>query len=74
MSAHHVRCANCRLPARMKNTYAYLHKERHYSDLTLFAGMLAVPVAIGLSFICMLDAYYSRRPLALPPHRHMHHH
>ncbi|EFN58623.1 hypothetical protein CHLNCDRAFT_140844 [Chlorella variabilis] len=62
-----------KLPARMKDTYSYLHNERHYSDLTLFAGMLAVPVAIGLSFICMLDAYYSRRPLALPPHVHMHH-
>ena len=47
----------------MKDTYAYLHHERHYSDLTLFAGLLAVPVAIGLSFICALDAYNSRRPL-----------
>jgi hypothetical protein len=35
----------------MKGTYAYLHHERHYSDLTLFAGLLAVPVALGLSFI-----------------------
>jgi hypothetical protein len=40
-----------KLPARMKGTYAYLHHERHYSDLTLFAGLLAVPVALGLSFI-----------------------
>lgn len=59
-----------KLPARMKTTYNYLHDERHYSDLTLFAGMLAVPVAIGLSFICMLDVYYSRRPLAMTPHVH----
>lgn len=56
-----------RLPARVKAGYLYLHNERHYSDLTLFAGMLAVPVVVGLSFICMLDAYYSRRPLDQPP-------
>lgn len=33
------------------------------------AGLLAVPVVVGLSFICMLDAYYSRRPLTPPPTR-----
>ena len=56
----------------MKQQYAFLHEERRYSDLTLFAGMLAVPVAIGLSLICALDAYYSRQPLPLPPHAHAH--
>jgi hypothetical protein len=56
----------------MKDTYAYLHNERQFSDLTLFAGMLAVPVAIGLSFICALDAYYSRRPLDALSHPHAH--
>jgi hypothetical protein len=54
----------------MKSSYAYLHNERQYSDLTLFAGILAVPVAIGLSLICMLDAYYSRR-LPAQPHLHI---
>ncbi|KAI3436503.1 hypothetical protein D9Q98_005920 [Chlorella vulgaris] len=59
-----------KLPAQMKSSYAYLHNERQYSDLTLFAGILAVPVAIGLSLICMLDAYYSRR-LPAQPHLHI---
>lgn len=54
---------HCRLPAKAKQTYHFLHDERHYSDLTIFAGLLAVPVVMGLSFICFLDAYYSRRPL-----------
>jgi hypothetical protein len=58
----------------MKQQYAFLHDEWRYSDLTLFAGMLAVPVAIGLSLICALDAYYSRQPLPLPPHAHAHAH
>lgn len=58
-----------RLPARFKSTYLHLHNDLNYSDLTLFAGLLAVPVVVGLSFICMLDAYYSRRPLAPPPMR-----
>ena len=60
-----------RLPAKAKATYLYLHSERRYSDLTLFAGLLAVPVVVGLSLICALDAYYSRRPAhPQPPHAH----
>lgn len=61
-----------RLPAKAKRTYLYLHSERQYSDLTLFGAMLAVPVVVGLSLICFLDAYYSRRPAHLPP-LHVHH-
>ncbi|KAL4440727.1 hypothetical protein ABPG77_000436 [Micractinium sp. CCAP 211/92] len=52
-----------KLPAKARQTYHFLHDERHYSELTIFAGLLAVPVVMGLSFICFLDAYYSRRPL-----------
>lgn len=53
-----------RLPARVKHSYSYLHSERHYSDLTLLAGLLAVPVMLGLTCICLLDAVYCR---PLPP-------
>ena len=60
----------CRLPARAKQTYFFLHDERHFSDLTIFASLLAVPVVVGISFICFLDAYYSRRPLDAGYHPH----
>ncbi|KAL4457489.1 hypothetical protein ABPG75_012354 [Micractinium tetrahymenae] len=52
-----------KLPAKAKQTYHFLHDDRHFSDLTIFASLLAVPVVMGLSFICFLDAYYSRRTL-----------
>lgn len=54
-----------KLPAKAKRGYRYLHEERHYGVLTLFSGLLAVPVVLGLSCICLLDAYYSRKPLHL---------
>lgn len=54
-----------RLPARFKARYLHLHEELKYSDLTLFAGLLAVPVVVRLGVICLLDAYCSRT--AAPP-------
>lgn len=36
-----------RIPAQVRQYYRYLHDQKKYSDLTLVAGLLAVPVAIG---------------------------
>lgn len=52
------------LPLRLQGFYHYLHVEKKYSQLTLLGGLLAVPLAIGLSMICVLDAYMTRRPHA----------
>jgi hypothetical protein len=52
-----------KLPARAKALYFDLRDKRQYSDVTLFAGMLAVPVVMGLAIIAALDVWYSRRPL-----------
>jgi hypothetical protein len=57
-----------KLPARGKAKYFELRDQKQYSDVSLFAGMLAVPVALGLAIIASLDFYYSRR--LLPQHVH----
>lgn len=53
-----------KIPSRLKSAYLHLRNERKYSDVSLLAGVLALPVAVGLMLICLLDAYYSRIPLA----------
>ena len=85
------------VPARLKSAYLHLSERKRYSDVSLVAGILAVPVTLGafpasrgrgvhclcrlasvacmddvfpcawlapagLVFICLMDAYYSRRP------------
>ncbi|DBA75036.1 hypothetical protein WJX77_005805 [Trebouxia sp. C0004] len=50
------------LPVRAQRYYQYLHMEKQYSQMTLLASLLAIPLTIGLSMICMLDAYMTRRP------------
>ena len=52
-----------KIPARAKAKYFELKDTKKYSDVSLFAGMLAVPVVFGLVVIFVLDMYYSRRPL-----------
>lgn len=37
----------CRVPLRARQYYTYLHDQKKYSDLTLVAALLAVPVVIG---------------------------
>jgi len=57
-----------KLPARGKAKYFELRDQKQYSDVSLFAGMLAVPVVLGLAVIAGLDFYYSRQPI--PHHLH----
>jgi hypothetical protein len=40
------------------------------SEVTLLAGLLAVPVCLGLICICIADAYLTRRPMAPAVHPH----
>lgn len=35
------------MPARFKSAYRHLHDEKGWGELSLFAGLLAVPVAVG---------------------------
>jgi len=60
-----------RLPSVSKKGYRLL-KDKGYSDMTIIAGVLLVPVAIGSIFICVLDAVYTRQPqlLDFDPHQH----
>lgn len=58
-------------PARLKSKYFELRDKNQYSDVSLFAGILAVPVVFGLAVVAALDLYYSRRPLDT---EHLHHH
>ena len=36
-----------RVPARAQRFYRYLHEEKHYSQMTLLAGLLAIPLILG---------------------------
>ncbi|KAL3143256.1 hypothetical protein ABBQ38_002105 [Trebouxia sp. C0009 RCD-2024] len=56
------------VPARAQRFYRYLHKDMHYSQMTLLVGLLAVPLMIGLAVICMMDAYMVRQ--SIPHHSH----
>lgn len=61
-----------KVPARAKSYYFHLHDDKGWGELPLFAGMLAVPLAIGLTAICVMDAYYTRRPLGPIRAAHVH--
>lgn len=37
----------CRIPARAQRFYRYLHEERHYSQMALLGGLLAIPLTLG---------------------------
>lgn len=53
-------------PARFKAKY--MHLRQYYSDMSLAAGLLAIPLSIGLFSICLLDYYFSR--VATDQHLH----
>ena len=62
-----------KVPAQLKAKYYQLRDEKHYSDVSLFAGILAVPVVFGLAIVAALDLYYSRRPIDIDvDHLHQH--
>jgi hypothetical protein len=61
------------IPTWVQRAYHRLHEELGYSELTILAGTLAVPLVIGIFSICMLDAFYSRQPMqGTPPAAHQH--
>ena len=43
----HVNNACCRIPIRAQSYYQYLHVEKHFSQMTLLAGLLAIPLTLG---------------------------
>jgi hypothetical protein len=45
-----------------------LKEEKGFADITIIGGALAIPLLIGGMAICLLDAFYTRRPDL------MHHH
>ena len=45
--------AEFRLPARAQRFYRHLHKEKHYSQMTLLAGLLAIPLTAGKVYLAM---------------------
>jgi hypothetical protein len=51
------------LPAHVRTLYQYLRHDKGYSDLVIVAIILGVPVIIGASGICALDAYYTQRSM-----------
>lgn len=70
MSSLHTRSAFGRvygqvlgIPKAAGRTYLYLNNEKGYSDLALVSVILAVPISIGLTAICALDAYHTRQSM-----------
>eukprot|EP00879_Flechtneria_rotunda_P006890 GHRR01007236.1.p1 GENE.GHRR01007236.1~~GHRR01007236.1.p1 ORF type:complete len:224 (+),score=51.45 GHRR01007236.1:135-806(+) len=49
-------------PALAKRAYDFLKEEKGFSDMTIISGVLLIPLAIGMVFICFLDAMYTRQP------------
>eukprot|EP00210_Caulerpa_lentillifera_P005777 g5524.t1 len=50
-----------RMPEDVFEVYYWLHNDHGYSQLSVLALILCVPVVFGLGFICLLDFFYSRR-------------
>ena len=59
------------LPTWLQSTYKHL-KGLGYSEITILAGTLAIPLAIGILFICTLDVIYTSRGTYVPPIAHEH--
>lgn len=51
-----------RLPSDVQRYYQHLHKDQGFSQLSLLAGLLAIPITLGLSLICLMDTLLTRRP------------
>ncbi|KAK9866058.1 hypothetical protein WJX84_010629 [Apatococcus fuscideae] len=64
------------LPHKGVQLHQYLRNVKKIPDLVLLLGFLAIPVTMGMCCICLLDAWYSRRPSAwvtpAPQHAHAH--
>lgn len=45
-----------RIPARAQRFYRCLHEERHYSQMTLLVGLLAIPLTLGKTVELVLTA------------------
>jgi hypothetical protein len=65
------------IPSDFKNLYTNLKMKRGLSDLSILGMGLAIPVALGVAFICILDTLaqaQARREggqeVFLPPHMH----
>lgn len=57
-----------RMPEDVVEVYYWLHNEKGFSQLTILALTLGVPVSFGLMLICLLDYFHSRvRPLHTHP-------
>lgn len=50
-----------RLPARFKVLIEYLHEEKKYSALAILAGILGVPLSVGVLLVYMLDVFFGAR-------------
>lgn len=49
------------VPAKGKKFYHFLHGTLGVSDVAIVMGVVLTPVSVGVVFICVLDAVYSRR-------------
>lgn len=56
-------------PTQIYNVYHFLHFTKGYSELSILAMFLSIPVSVGLAFICTLDYFHNRH---YHPARHQH--
>jgi hypothetical protein len=50
-----------RIPGGVKEAYTLLKEEKGLSDLSIVAGILAIPVVVGAITICMVDGLFLRQ-------------
>jgi hypothetical protein len=60
-----------KLPARVKETYKVLKHDKGMGDLAIFGLAISVPAALGLTVICLLDAWIRSAPLPREFHAHV---
>lgn len=51
----------CSWPVLLKTGYKHLREEQGYSDMSLLAMTLAVPLVTGIATLCAVDAVYVRK-------------
>ena len=59
-----------KVPARVKVAYRVLKEEKEFSDTAILGLAVSVPVTVGLTAICLLDAYVRSIPLRHGEHLH----
>ncbi|KAI8474133.1 MAG: thioredoxin-like protein [Monoraphidium minutum] len=57
-------------PALAKRGYTHLREDKGFSDMTIIASLLLVPLMVGGLGICLLDAFYTRQPHPDDQHEH----